>query len=363
MIPKAQILEREKRWTLIAGIASVMGVAVILATFGSSSASVRAASGLAAELRSLEGDHASLWAASFGQFIGWSLLAVPLVFLFKAAAARSPRVRPALIGLVIIAPVLLGAGSLISAGSIIEAATDFKSVDQARIDQCVTGKAAGDSGSAEDSATTGTTGATGSTGSPGASGATGPASSDGATGEAGTAKNREATGVSAADREEFQTECEDEEAREVRGATSLAPLETGIGLAGLFGFTISVVYVSLWGMRTGLLSRFWGSLGVALGAVFAFFTLFTLIWFIYVGLLLAGWVPGGRPPAWAAGEARPWLKPGRQDADDDVIEGTADEIDPSAGELDFGESDWTADPDGPDEGPGGERRKRKKRNG
>ena len=65
-------------------------------------------------------------------------------------------------------------------------------------------------------------------------------------------------------------------------------------------------------MRTGLLTRFWGSLGMALGAVFVFFTLFTLVWFIYLGLLFAGWVPGGRPPAWASGKAMPWPKGGRR---------------------------------------------------
>lgn len=324
-----EILAREKRWTLIAGIASVMGVAIILASFGSSSAAIRAASGLAAELRSVEGEQSSLWVASFGQFVGWALLAVPLVFLFKAAAARSDRVRPALIGVIIIAPVLIGAGSLLSAGSIIQAADDFKSLDQAKIEQCVADKVAEEDGEEADS--TGTTGTTGTTGDADSS-------------------------VTEADREDFLTECEDEEAREIRGATSLAPLETGIGLAGLLGFTVSVVYVSLWGMRTGLLSRFWGSLGIALGAVFAFFTLFTLIWFIYVGLLLAGWVPGGRPPAWRTGEAMPWPKPGDRSGDDDVIEGSADELGDSAGELDAGDLD-------PEPGPPGERRKRKKRNG
>jgi hypothetical protein len=37
-----------------------------------------------------------------------------------------------------------------------------------------------------------------------------------------------------------------------------------------------------------------------------------LLWFAYFGLLVAGWVPGGRPPAWAAGEAVPWPSPGER---------------------------------------------------
>lgn len=309
MISKSEILEREKRWTLIAGIASVMGVAIILATYGDSSAAVRATNGLTDRLREIDGNHSSLIMASIGQFLGWALLAVPLVFLFKAAAARAPQVKTGLIGVMVAAPILIGAGSLLSAGSIIQAAGNLDQIDQAAITQCVADEVADlDSEPTSD------------------------------------------------EREDLTIECEDDQARDLRGDTSLAPLETGIGLAGLLGFTVSVIYASLWGMRTGLLTRFWGSLGIALGAVFAFFTLFTLVWFIYLGLLLAGWVPGGRPKAWAAGEAIPWLKPGEANPDDDVIEGTGDEIEVSADELEPGEA-----ADFPDE-PQGERRKRKKRN-
>lgn len=310
MNSKTEILAREKRWTLIAGIASVMGVAIILASYGESSAAVRAASGLAESLREADGERSRLLIASIGQFIGWTLLAVPLVFVFKAAAARSPRVRTALIGVMIVAPVFLGLGSLLSAASILDAAKEFRDPDQAAITRCVTEKV-------EDEDST----------------------------------------VTEEQREEFVTDCEDEEARDLRGETWAAPLETGFGLAGLIGFTVAVIYVSLWAMRTGLLSRFWGSLGIALGAVFAFFTLFTLVWFIYIGLLLAGWVPGGRPPAWASGEAQPWPKPGESPSDDDVIEGTSDEVetepDPGSG------PEITEGPD--DEPPQGEPRKRKKR--
>ncbi len=68
-------------------------------------------------------------------------------------------------------------------------------------------------------------------------------------------------------------------------------------------------------MRTGLLTRFWGSLGIALGvAALLLLIQFTLLWFLYFGLLVLGWVPGGRPPAWAAGEAIPWPTPGEKAA-------------------------------------------------
>jgi hypothetical protein len=292
-----------------------MGVAIILATYSNSSAAVRATDGLADRLAEIAGNHSSLIVASIGQFAGWALLAIPLVFLFKAASARAPQVRTALLAAMIVAPLLIGLGSLVSAGSIIQAADDFK-VDQAKVTQCANDKV-DDAGS----------------------------------------------DVTDEQKADFPTECEDDQAKDVRSHTSLAPVETGFGLAGLIGFTVSIIYVALWAMRTGLLSRFWGSLGIALGAVFAFFTLFTLIWFIYLGLLLAGWVPGGRPPAWATGEAVPWPKPGGPGSDgDDVIEGTAEEVDPADGESGFADPDDPSDPDGTGDGPQAGRRKRKKRN-
>jgi len=82
-------------------------------------------------------------------------------------------------------------------------------------------------------------------------------------------------------------------------------------------------------MRVGLLSKFWGSLGIALGvaSVIGLFQI-ALLWFAYFGLLVAGWVPGGRPPAWAAGEAVPWSSPGERMAG---IEGGDDEDDEGKG--------------------------------
>jgi hypothetical protein len=96
----------------------------------------------------------------------------------------------------------------------------------------------------------------------------------------------------------------------------LRPLAAGFGIAGQLGFLVAMVYTSLHAMRTGLLSRFWGSLGMALGAVSFIFFQFALLWFVYLAFLLLGRVPGGRPPAWAAGEAIPWPTPGDKAAAD-----------------------------------------------
>lgn len=292
-----------------AGIASVAGVALILATFGESAAAIRASEGLADSLRDVHADSGPLVIASVVQALGWILLAVPLVVLFRAASARSTRMRTGLIGVVIVGPLFLAVGSVLGALSVTEAADNFTQDGPAAIERCVERKSEANQDT-------------------GQSNRQGDANQGEADRQGGAAD-----GDQAAD-SDVVAECEDQVARDERTSTSVAGIETGFGLAGLLGFTIAVVYTALWTLRTGLLNRFWGSLGIALGAVFSFFTLFTLAWFIYVGLLLAGWVPGGRPPAWAAGEARPWPKggplfgggKGNDESDETVIEGEAEEL-------------------------------------
>jgi hypothetical protein len=104
----------------------------------------------------------------------------------------------------------------------------------------------------------------------------------------------------------------DKVAKEAIDNAPLQALAAGFGIAGRLGFMVAMFYSCLYGLRTGLLSRLWGSLGMALGAVSFLFPQFAVLWFIYLGLLIAGWVPGGRPPAWAAGEAIPWPSPGEK---------------------------------------------------
>jgi hypothetical protein len=65
-------------------------------------------------------------------------------------------------------------------------------------------------------------------------------------------------------------------------------------------------------MRVGLLPRWLGVLGILSGLLFLpFFGTTTLqliptFWLVATGILLMERYPNGDPPAWAAGEARPW---------------------------------------------------------
>jgi len=105
-------------------------------------------------------------------------------------------------------------------------------------------------------------------------------------------------------------------------------------------------------MRTGILPRFWGSLAMVAGVAFLLGPLFlvTLVFFVYFGLLALGIVPGGKPPAWEAGEGIPWPTPGEKAAEElEPEDGWSEENTPQIEEGAEGEE------------PSGERRKRKQR--
>jgi hypothetical protein len=65
-------------------------------------------------------------------------------------------------------------------------------------------------------------------------------------------------------------------------------------------------------MRVGLLTRWVGVLGIFTGVLIflpiggAELEIVPAFWMVAMGLLYAERWPNGDPPAWAAGEARPW---------------------------------------------------------
>ena len=121
--------------------------------------------------------------------------------------------------------------------------------------------------------------------------------------------------------------------------------------------TVAMVYVFLQSMRSGLVTRFMGSIGIALGATVIFLppiiVFSAILWtgvFGYLGLMFIGRTPRGRPPAWDAGEAIPWPRRGEEMvAGGDAIEGDATEV-----------RDDTASDSGPKPAPP-QKRKRKSR--
>ncbi|HEY5815665.1 MAG TPA: hypothetical protein VIS95_04930 [Solirubrobacterales bacterium] len=100
-----------------------------------------------------------------------------------------------------------------------------------------------------------------------------------------------------------------------------------LAIPAVLALAIGMLYISLQAMRTGLLTRFAGSLGMALGVAMILILpvalLLTMVWLVFLGLTFLGKVPGGQPPAWEAGKAIPWPTPGEKAAKE--LEGSGDE--------------------------------------
>jgi hypothetical protein len=116
--------------------------------------------------------------------------------------------------------------------------------------------------------------------------------------------------------------------------SSISAAAGGMGFAAILGVGVAMVYFPLQAMRAGLLTRFFATLGMALGGATVLLLGQILIpdtlWFLWLGMVFIGRTPRGRPPAWDAGEAIPWPRPGDQprevpDEDAGVIEGDATE--------------------------------------
>jgi hypothetical protein len=85
-----------------------------------------------------------------------------------------------------------------------------------------------------------------------------------------------------------------------------------LGLLAALGLVVGMIAVVVGSMRAGLLPRWLSVLGILSGLLFLpFFGTTTLqlipaFWLVATGILLMERWPNGDPPAWAAGEARPW---------------------------------------------------------
>ncbi len=306
---KAQTRARETRWAVPVGIASIAGVVLLLV----SRALEVNGDGQADVLREVDAHGGALVLSGLARLLGLLLLALPLAYLFRAVQARGDRVRGQLIGLVVAAPLFLAISSGLAIGVTSSAADRFVAGDaepsltkREAKEECVEER-----------------------------------QSEG--GDFLVKEYDPARGESPLRACEGR-KLEDDAASQAIGETTLAPLATGVGLAGAFGLLAALFYVGLWSLRTGLLSRFWGSLAMVAGIAFLLgpLSFVTMVFFVYFGLLVLGFVPGGRPPAWEAGEAVPWPTPGER---------AAAEMEPGGG--------WDEEETG--EGEGAPPRKRKQR--
>jgi hypothetical protein len=334
---KKDVLAWESRWSVPAGLITFGAVvAVVLALILLSSVHGENSAEL---LESAHEHSSSVIIASVIQAIGFLLLTAPLYFLFRAAAARSDRMRRQFIGVILVAPLFFAISAICTGVALNEAADEYAkgeakptmTLEKAH-EECV--KEEEDKG----------------------------AKAFGEKYDEGTSPLKDC------ETKERQNDAADN----ARGDANFTAPATGFELAGRIGLAFALGYSCLYAMRVGLLTRFWGSLGIAVGvAALLLIPQFTMIFFIYFALLLVGKLPRGRPPAWAAGEAVPWPTPGERMAEE--LEprnggvGPDDEDDSAAPELPEGveapEPDTAPEPDddGTGDSPGGPPRKKRKR--
>ncbi|MGH2951144.1 MAG: hypothetical protein ACRDKX_03770 [Solirubrobacterales bacterium] len=245
---RQQILERERRWAKPAAAAAILAVPLYVGSVIADQAGPVPTSGLDTERYPLiDANMTELLGSVVLRGLAFGLLCVPLLYLFRAAQARSDRVATPMLGFVFIGPVLLAAQGVVAWIAQGQVASDF--VAQA-----------------------------------------GPG------GDIYTL---------------LDDLVEDSASFDV-AANLLFP--------AILGMVVAMVYVPLQAMRVGLVTRFFGTLGMALGAALIFIvpavSLLTIVlWFLFLGLIILDRAPGGRPPAWAAGEAIPWPRPGEEEPD------------------------------------------------
>lgn len=123
--------------------------------------------------------------------------------------------------------------------------------------------------------------------------------------------------------------------------SSLYGVSGFLGIAGLFALAVGTFYATTHALRTGLLTRFWATLGMALAVMAILTPIFgpigligLFLWTLLISLQMSGRWPGGMPPAWDAGEAIPWPAPGEapppgpaeDPANPEDFEGSATEV-------------------------------------
>jgi hypothetical protein len=245
---RTETLERERRWARPAGLAAILIAPLFILSLYLEGSSAALGEVLPSEqYRLVDEDAAQLLPAYIAQGLALALSAVPLLYLFAAAQARSERVRPAMLGFALIGPLLYAAALILTNLARTQVASDF--VAQAA--------AGGDIYSLLE---------------------------------------------------------------EVGEDSTILTIGSTLFLPAALGMVVAMVYICLHAQRVGLLSRFFGSLGMALGVLLLLinprFSLLVLsIWFGWLGFLILDRTPRGRPPAWAVGEAVPLLRPGQEAAE------------------------------------------------
>jgi hypothetical protein len=298
---KEELLERERRWLRPAGIMAIAGALIYAAGQVIPQVGLDAADTDAERLVQFD-DHAGKFLlGQVLQGLGFAFFAVPLFVLIRAAAGRTERVRRGLVPFAFIGPVLIAVSSVVLGFGFKEAADSFveqaPAAEQQARQEAEAEQAQGSGQRGRPEAERGATGTTG-------------------TGATGTGTSETETAEETRTPEEAADDARENLADDVIEDNGTLKAGAGLRLPAILSLVFGLIYIPLWSMRTGLLTRFWATLGMALGVSLILLgplgQIALVMWFAVIGLMLAGWWPGRRPPAWEAGVAIPWPKPGEE---------------------------------------------------
>jgi MFS family permease len=371
---KQELLDFQDRWHVRAGLAALGGAFLIAGSlvYQRAGLHVPSSSSNADQLAFFHAHSGRLIVSSIIQGIGFALFAVPLAYLFRAAAGRAARMRGGFMPLILLGPLAFGIGVLISAFGSQQAANDFAKQQPAVVQharqQAQAAQAAPPKSGGGKAKGTGATGA--STGGTGGTTTTHPATTTGATTThpATTSGTTTTTAAKPKTPDQAASDARESLADHLNRHTTVLVIGSILSTIGVLAFVFGMVYTALWSMRTGLLTRFWGAVMMAFGLFLVIPLLPPLpgivLLYAALGLMFLGRWPRPLPPAWAAGEAIPWQRPGDMgppppaggNGDGTTVEGSGREVSeqplPEQGE---------APPEPPYGDSQGQRRKKRKR--
>jgi hypothetical protein len=276
---KRELLSWQSEWIRRVGAAALAGALIIAAglIYQQVGLDFPDSDSDADQLAFVDAHSGRLTLAAVIQGLGFLLFSFPLYFLFRSASARAERMRGAFAALIVVGPIAFGAGLAVSAAGTSDAADEFVSQEPQ-----VVREARQDSEQRQQAAPNQRTGPT-----------TAPA-------------------VSTPD--QAASDARENLADDVTSDSAMLTIGRLISLIGALATVFGMLYTSIWSMRVGLLSRFMGALGIAFGLFLVIPLLPPIpglaLWFAVLGLMFIGVWPRPLPPAWAAGEAIPWQRPG-----------------------------------------------------
>jgi hypothetical protein len=370
---KQELLAFQARWIRRAGAVALLGAFIVTGSIVYQRAGLHlpSANSDADQLVFAHAHSDRLIVSSLLQGLGFLCWTGPLLFLFRAAQGRAQRVRGAFAGLVVLGPLAFGIGLTVSSIGSSHAADKFvqqaPAVERQAREQAQAASAA-QNAAPQGGKKGGKSGAgTGTTPAKTATGAT--------TTSAGGSTTTPTTAAAAKPKTPDQAASDAREslADHLNRHTGLLVAGGLISTIGVLALVFGMVYTALWCMRVGLLSRFWGALGMAFG-LFLIIPIFPpvpglVLWFAAIGLMFIGVWPRPLPPAWGAGEAVPWARPGDsigpppdRTGADGTVEGSGREIsEPPLPEDGGPTGEGAAPPEPPYGETQGQRRKKRKR--